>query len=242
MLESLPGVEREMRSLNRALDPLVERISHQGVRDAEMVAFVLLCEKSVPEMQRPLQITFRGIDTSPALEALIRQRVDHLERLYPRLTGCRVVVEIPHRASETAKVPIAVSVEADVPGRGPLIGKDEQDRREAKQDHTAALNNAFEAIERQLEKLADIQKDEVKPHEDAGQTGMIVRLFPKQNYGFIEIDNSPELYFTRNAVLGGDFDELQVGMMVHVTLATEEGPMGPQASSVRVLDRSRTPA
>jgi len=64
-------------------------------------------------MQRPLQIAFKRIDTSPALEALIRQRVDHLETLYPRLTGCRVVVEIPHRASETAKVPISVSVVVD---------------------------------------------------------------------------------------------------------------------------------
>jgi hypothetical protein len=71
---------------------------------------------------------------------------------------------------------------------------------------------------------------------------MVVRLFPRQNYGFVEIDGSPELYFTRNAVVGGDFDELAVGMMVQVTRATDEGPMGPQASSVRLLDRSRTPA
>jgi ribosome-associated translation inhibitor RaiA/cold shock CspA family protein len=193
-------------------------------------------------MQRPLQITFKGMDTSPALEVLIRERVDHLNTLYPRLTGCRVMVEIPHRASETAKVPIAVSVEADIPGRAPVIGKDEEERRESKQDQMAALNNAFEAVERQLEKLTDIQNDEVKAHEHSGESGMVVRLFPEQNYGLIQIDDSPELYFTRNAVLGDNFDELQVGMMVHVTRATSEGPMGPQASSVRLLDRSRTPA
>ena len=192
-------------------------------------------------MQRPLQITFKGMGTSPVLEALIRERVDRLETLYPRMIGCRVVVEVPHRKSETAKVPIAVSVEADIPGRGLVIGKDEEERREAKEDHTAALNNAFEAVERQLAKLADIQNNDVKPHDNAPQSGMIVRLFPEQNYGFIEIDNSPELYFTRNAVVSGDFGELQVGMVVQVTLATEEGPMGPQASSVRLLDRSRTP-
>jgi len=148
----------------------------------------------------------------------------------------------PAPCIETAKVPICVSVEADIPGRSPVIGRNEQQRREAKQDHTAALNNAFDAVERQLERLGDVQKDEIKPHEGAGESGMIVRLFPDQNDGFVEIDNSPELYFTRNAVLGGDFDELQVGMMVHVTRATDEGPMGPQASSVRLLDRSRTPA
>ena len=194
-----------------------------------------------PKMQRPLQITFKGMATSPALDTLIRERVAHLETLYPRMIGCRVVIEVPHRKSETAKVPIAVAVEVDIPGRKLVIGKDEAERREAKQDHTAALNNAFDAVERQLEKLVDIRNDDAKPHENAGQSGMVVRLFPEQSYGFIEIDNSPELYFTRNAVVSGDFDELQVGMVVEVTLASEEGPMGPQASSVRLLDRSRTP-
>jgi cold shock CspA family protein len=71
---------------------------------------------------------------------------------------------------------------------------------------------------------------------------MVVRLFAEQSYGFVEIDISPELYFTRNAVTGGDFDELEEGMVVQVTRATDEGPMGPQASSVRLLDRSKTPA
>lgn len=79
-------------------------------------------------------------------------------------------------------------------------------------------------------------------HAATGQTGMVVRLFPDQNYGFVELDNSTELYFTRNAVAGGSFDELSVGMMVIVTPATDEGPMGPQASSVRLFDKSRTPA
>jgi hypothetical protein len=31
-------------------------------------------------------------------------------------------------------------------------------------------------------------------------------------------------------------------MMVEVTVASEEGPMGPQANSVRLLGRSKTPA
>ena len=181
------------------------------------------------------------MDLSPAFDAIIHERVAHLERLYPRLIGCRVVVEVPHRGAETAKVPIAVSVEADIPGRGPVVGKDEEGRHDAKGDHAAPLNKAFDAVERQLEKMGDLQNEhEVRQHEDAGRTGMVVRLFPQQSYGFIELVNSTELYFTRNAVVG-DFDELEVGMMVHVTRSTEEGPMGPQASSVRpsnVRDRA----
>jgi cold shock CspA family protein len=193
-------------------------------------------------MKRPLQITFRGMDNSPALESLIRERVIRLEALYPRLTGCRVVVEVPHRGSESVKVPIAVSVEVDVPGTELILGKDEAGRHAAKEDHTIAVNNAFEAVERQLGKVGDTRSREVIPNSAQGQTGMVVRLYPDQNYGFIEVDNSPELYFTRNAVVGADYGELKVGMIVQVTLATTEGPMGPQASSVRLLDRNRTPS
>lgn len=110
-----------------------------------------------------------------------------------------------------------------------------------KDDHTAALNNAFDAVERRLERVADIKEGKIKTTEAAPHSGMIVRLFPEQNYGFIEIDNSPELYFTRNAV-HGNFDDLKAGMLVEVTIATGEGPMGPQASSVRPLNKSQTPA
>jgi ribosome-associated translation inhibitor RaiA len=193
-------------------------------------------------MQRPLQIAYKGTESSPALDEVIRQRADALERLHPRIIGCRVVVEIPHRGAEGGKVPIGVTVEVDVPNRSMVVGKDAQDRHEAKNGQHVALHNAFDAVERQLEKIADVQAQEVKRHEAAGQSGMVVRLFPDQSYGFVEVDNSPELYFTRNAVVGGDFDELRVGMMVHVTPATDEGPMGPQASSVRLLDKSTTPA
>jgi len=193
-------------------------------------------------VQRPLQITYKGMESSPTFDALIRERVEALERLHPRITRCRVVVEIPHRSSESAKVPLAVSVEVEIPNRNTIIGKDAQDRREMKDDQTTALNKAFEAVERQLNKIADLQDQDVKRHESDAANGMVVGLFPEQGYGFIELDNSPELYFTRNAVANGEFDTLEVGMMVQVTRATTEGPMGPQASCVRLFDKLKTPA
>jgi cold shock CspA family protein/ribosome-associated translation inhibitor RaiA len=181
------------------------------------------------------------MESSPAFEAVIRQLVDALERLHPRITGCRVVVEIPHRGANSTKVPVGVAIEVDVPGHNTIFGKDIQERHEAKADHTAPLNNAFDAVERQLEKISDMQIANAKGTEAAPQSGMVVRLFAEQGYGFVEIDNSPELYFTRNAVIGGDFDELEPGMVVQVTRATDAGPLGPQASSVRLLDRSKAP-
>jgi ribosome-associated translation inhibitor RaiA/cold shock CspA family protein len=193
-------------------------------------------------MQTEPQITFKNMETSSAMEELIRQRIDGLEQMHPRIIGCRVVVEIPHRGSESAKLPLGVAVEVEVSGRPLIVAKDAQERHEMKDDHMAPLNNAFDAVERQLEKINDLQDREVKVGDAEPQSGMIVRLFPEQNYGFVEVDNSPELYFTRNAVTGGDFDELAVGMLVHVTRATDEGPMGPQASSIKLLEKAKTPA
>ena len=48
-------------------------------------------------MQIPLQISFRNMDASDAVEADIRDKVGKLDRFYERITGCRVIVEAPHR-------------------------------------------------------------------------------------------------------------------------------------------------
>jgi ribosomal subunit interface protein len=186
-------------------------------------------------MQRPLEIAFRDLDPSDFIRNLVEERVQRLEKFHPHIIGCRVVVEAPHRSAEGHNPPIGISVEVDVPARPRLVAKDVEEQRSMKGDHLAAINRAFEAIERQLEELKNKQRGEVKHHENARQTGSVVRLFSDQEYGFIEIAGGPELYFTRNAVVNGGFDQLKVGTMVQVTQATGEGPMGPQASSVEPL-------
>jgi cold shock CspA family protein len=180
--------------------------------------------------------------SSEFIEALVRERVERLQRFHPNITGARVVVEVPHRSSEGGKTPVGISVEIDVPGHKPIVAKGEQDRREMKGDHSAIINRVFEAIERQLEQTAAIKNREVKNHDSAGDTGIIVSIFPEQDYGFIEVKDSPDLYFSRDVVAAGAFDELEVGTVVHVTRAASEGPMGPQASSVKRLGARRSPS
>ena len=192
-------------------------------------------------MEKPLQIAFKDLDSSAYLEGLIRERVSRLERFHNRIVGCRVVVEIPHRSPRSAKQPIGVAVEVEVPGRNTIVAKDEENRHDTKNDQTAVINRVFDAVQRQLEDAADIQRGDVKVHEGTGETGLVVRLFPDQNYGFIEVKGSPDLYFTRNVVTGGDFEDIAIGTMVEITRATGDGPMGPQASSVRLLNARRAP-
>jgi cold shock CspA family protein len=192
-------------------------------------------------MERPLQIAFKNMDSSKSLEAMIRGRVERLKRFHAHITGARVVVEVPHRSPESGKQPIGIAVEVDVPGQNPIVAKGKQDRREMKGDQSAIVNRVFEAVERQLGQTADIRNHEVKQHGSAGETGVVVRIFPDEDYGFVEVKGSPDLHFTRNAVAADGFGELKIGTVVHVTRAASEGPMGPQAVSIKLLG-ARSPS
>jgi cold shock CspA family protein/ribosome-associated translation inhibitor RaiA len=191
-------------------------------------------------METALQIAFKETPHSDHLEAQIRQRAERLDRLHPNLIGCRVVVDVQRAGTGAGKPVLGVAVEAEAPGKRKLVGRSQQSEDEMGSLPIAALIRAFDAVHRQVEKLSDMQRGDVKRHEAEGETGRVLRLFPDQGYGFIEAGSGPELYFTRNAVGDNAYDELEAGMMVQITRATTEGPMGPQASSVRLLGRDKT--
>jgi cold shock CspA family protein len=65
-------------------------------------------------------------------------------------------------------------------------------------------------------------------------SGKILRIFPDEDFGFIETGDGSEVYFHANAVKKGKFENLQVGQKVK--LAWEEGLKGAQASWVRLQD------
>lgn len=127
-------------------------------------------------MQHPLQITFRHMDFSPAVEARILAEVEALERAYERITSCRVVVEAPHHHRERGQT-FKVSLELHVPGRqihvnhGPaFLAEGEaacEKKHEAEQGHSdvyVAVRDAFAAARRQLQDHARVLRGEVKHH------------------------------------------------------------------------------
>ncbi len=183
----------------------------------------------------PLQVTFHNVERSEALETRVRERAARLERLCRDITACRVVVAIPHKSAGSGKHALSLAVELDVPGQR-LVSRREQMPREAKDGLGHLVVEVFEVLERQLEDYVQLRRGETKARAaDALQTGRIVRLFPDQGYGFVEVGGSTALHFTPRALQGLAFEELTVGMDVACTRATEDGPMGPQASSVRRL-------
>ncbi len=185
-------------------------------------------------MDRPLQIVFRDIQHSASLAKLIEERVQRLEHVYDRIIGCRVVAGAARRGQQQGIMPLSLTVEVEVSGRPLIVAKSEAKR---KGEQGGLVSRVFDAVQRRLEQIAEIKKGNVKRHDNTAESGVVARLFPDQNHGFVEVKGGPDLYFTRNCVVRGSFDALRIGALVQITRATTEGVMGPQASSVQVIEQ-----
>lgn len=95
-----------------------------------------------------------------------------------------------------------------------------------------AIRDAFDTARRRLEDHARRQRGAIKHHEPSPQ-GRVSKLFPAENYGFLETSEGREIYFNRHSVLHPGFDRLEIGMEVRFT--EEEGEQGPQASTVALV-------
>ena len=179
-------------------------------------------------MQVPLEISTRWINLSAPLEAELRKRADRLERHTDRITACRIAVERPTGNHHQEGGPFRVRVDITVPGSELVADKQAEELY-------AAVREAFDAAERQVETWAQRRRGEVKtpvlPPE-----GQVVRVFPEEGFGFIAVPDGQEVYFHRNAVLDPPgFDKLEVG--ARVRFAEEQGFEGPQASTVSLVGK-----
>lgn len=105
-------------------------------------------------MQTPLEIAFHNFPASPAAEATIREHADRLERIFNRITACRVRVDQRNQnVSET--IPPVVHIEIAVPGHKDIVVSHEPEHLQRKYqvpELRNAINEAFRIAERQLSK------------------------------------------------------------------------------------------
>lgn len=175
-------------------------------------------------MRIPLQITFRKIPKSEAIEAIINEKASKLDRFYDRLMGCRVVVEESQGRQHQGKL-YSVRIDLTVPGKELAVSRQENE------DVYISVRDAFDAAVRLLDEHGHIIKGAVKAHE-AVPIGRIVRIFPKEAYGFIRTTDNREIYFHQNSVLNEEFSKLKFG--TEVTFIEEQGKEGPQAARVAI--------
>jgi len=183
-------------------------------------------------MDLPLQITFRNMPPSPAVEESIRKRADRLDRFSKHIMTCRVIVEAPHRHHHQG-TRYHVRIDLTVPGGELAVSREPAMHREY-EDVYVAIRDAFDAAVRQLEDYVRRHRGETKLHE-AQPHARIARLVPDQDHGFLETPDGREVFFHRHSVLGDGFDRLSPGD--EVRFVEEEGEKGPQASTVRAVGK-----
>ncbi len=183
-------------------------------------------------MQLPLQITFRNMDSSEALDARVRSEAEKLDLLYDKITSCRVVVEADHKHKHKGNT-YHVRVDLTVPG-SELVASREPEEHQAHEDVYVAVRDAFNAVGRQLKTYVDRIRRDVKTHE-VPLHGKVSELYSEKDFGRIESSDGSVIYFHRNSVLNADFDKLEVG--TEVRFAEEDGDDGPQASTVKVVGK-----
>jgi len=97
----------------------------------------------------PVQITFRHMEGSPAVETRVRELTDHLGTFSDRIQSCRVVVDSPHRHHHQGKV-FNVKVQLAIPGEDVVVDMERPDR-DGHEDVYVVLRDAFDAARRQLQ-------------------------------------------------------------------------------------------
>lgn len=190
-------------------------------------------------MQMPVEIAFDNMEPVDWAEDEVRVRTAKLEKLYPRLTGCRV--RVAQRAKNAGgTVPPVVRIEMSVPGYKDIVVSHEPDHLQQKYQtpnlHNA-INEAFRIAEDRLIAFKDQRQDRSRQghHDSENQfLGQVTEIDPNGEFGFLLSKEGGLLYFHRNSVLTGDFDALRPGAEVHYV--EEMGDTGPIAAKVRVKE------
>ncbi len=181
-------------------------------------------------MQLPLQITFRHVEPSPALEARIRELAVRLEKFSPQIMRCHVIVE-PMPLHQHQGGLHEFHIDITLPDAEIAIHR-AHPADHAHEDSYVALRDAFRAARRKLEDYERKRRHDVKNHPGPAH-GRICELDAQGGYGRIETEDGRVVYFHRNSLVGSRFQDLTTGM--EVRFAEEPGDLGPQASTVHVL-------
>lgn len=185
-------------------------------------------------MNVPLEISYRHVDKTEALESLIREKVEKLEDVCDHISSCRIAIEKPHE-NPSSGTPYRVRIDLRVPPGHELAVDKSPGQGTQYQPLENLIREAFDAARRQLIELNERQHSEVKHHDDQSMGAIVTKLFPEDDYGFIKTLDGREVYFHRNSVLNNDFDRLEIGTGVQIFATL--GQKGLQASTVKVVNK-----
>lgn len=179
-------------------------------------------------------MTCRNVRKDAAIEDLIRNQAAKLDRVCDHIVSCRIAVEKPQEHQKSGN-PFRVRIDVTVPPEHELVAVRESSEGDLHEQLSTVIRDAFGAMRRQLKKLVEKQRRDVKAHPEQEPAGFVIRLFREQGYGFIKSLEGREIYFHKNSLPGDEFGRLEIG--TGVQWVEQDGDKGPQASTVRIVDK-----
>jgi ribosome-associated translation inhibitor RaiA len=113
-------------------------------------------------MLLPVEVTFRHMPPSESLEAAAREHAAKLDRFYPHITSCRIMIEVLHQRHFKGSV-FHVRFDVTVPG-AELVAVSEPPPQHFHEDVHIALREAYDRMRRELQDHARKVRGYVKTH------------------------------------------------------------------------------
>ncbi len=174
-----------------------------------------------------VEIESRNVGMTPRWKQEIEARMTDLQTGHEDLTHGRVTLTKNPHHKKAAKVAEALVV-VSLPGRLTLTARKENKTFEE------AIRKAFQAVAIELRKFREKRANkEIRTAPIPSLRGVVCKLFPRQQYGFILQEGGGEVYFHKNALKGLSFKDLEDG--TEVLFNTETGRKGVQATAVHPL-------
>ena len=175
-------------------------------------------------MQVPLNIVFRHMEKSDAVEERFIQKLEKIEQAHGMLISCNVVVEQVNRNQNQGML-FNIRINLKVPKKEIVVThQKDEDIFIVLRD---ALNSLGTQVDLHFEKIKNIVKE-----KDQIIDGEVSRLFEKDQYGFILGNNKDEYYFNSTHLHCCNFENLKVGD--HVKFIEVVAQEGLQANRVSI--------
>ena len=183
------------------------------------------------------EITYRNVEKTVAIDSLVQEKMNKLERVCNYISSCHIAIEKIHDRPSSGS-PYRVRIDITVPPGQEIVAESSPGDTNQYVEVDTVIRDAFGMAQRQLRELARQQRDSDKSRDNNqpdDTTGLVTKLFRKQGYGFIKTLDGQDIYFHRNSVLHDDFDRIEIG--TGVRFFATEGDKGLQASTVQIVDK-----
>lgn len=189
-------------------------------------------------MKVGLEISYRGLEKTDAIEGLVQEKVAKLERVCNYISSCHIAIEKVHDRPSHGS-PYRVRLDITVPPGHEVVADSNPSERNQYVELDTVIRDAFSMAERQVKELSRRQRESEKAQTNDGAhdtMALVTKLFPDQDYGFLKaLEDGQDIYFHRNSVLHGDFDRIEIG--TGVRFVAQEDEQGLRASTVQIVDK-----